>query len=812
MKRILSGLVALLCCATALGAAPRTESLLTDWKFTRDDSPEFSAARFDDRGWQQVTVPHDWAIYGPFDKEIDMQRVAIEQNGERIPTEKTGRTGALPYIGTGWYRTSFRLAPEQAGKRVVITFDGAMSDAQVWVNGRKAGNWPYGYSTFWFDLSELVVPGENTVAVRLENLERSSRWYPGAGLYRPVHLTVCEPFSIEKWGVTVTTPEADEQWASVEVRTAFTRPRADGTLRIDNKVFDGDDRQVTSASSQDVRLYGGCHRTRFILPSPRLWSPETPELYTLLTEVYLDDRLVDTDTTRFGVRTLSFTPERGFELNGKQRKIKGVCLHHDLGPLGAAVNEAALRRQIRILKQMGCDAIRTAHNMPSPQQMDICDEMGMMVMAESFDEWMYAKCKNGYNRFFAEWYERDLTNLVRCHRNHPSIIMWSTGNEIPEQGARDGQKWAYRLQQICHREDPTRPVTNGMDRVDAAIANQFAATHDIVGLNYRTHKYRTAYDALPQGFILGSETASTVSSRGVYKFPVQEYKDKRYDDGQCSSYDLEACNWSNIPEDDWLLQDDQQWVIGEFVWTGFDYLGEPTPYDEVWPSRSSYFGICDLAGLPKDRYYLYRSRWNTAEPTLHILPHWNWQGREGETTPVFVYTSYPSAELFVNGVSQGRRTKDPASRENRYRLRWNEVEYQPGTLRAVAYDADGNAVAEKEIRTAGAPRGLVLEADRRVLKADGRDLSFITVRAVDKQGNFCPLADNALEFSVSGEGAFRAVCNGDATSTELFHLPAMKLFNGMAVVIVRSTDRAGEMELTVKGRNLKTAALKIRTE
>lgn len=812
MKRILSGLVALLCCATALGAAPRTESLLTDWKFTRDDSPEFSAARFDDRGWQQVTVPHDWAIYGPFDKEIDMQRVAIEQNGERIPTEKTGRTGALPYIGTGWYRTSFRLAPEQAGKRVVITFDGAMSDAQVWVNGRKAGNWPYGYSTFWFDLSELVVPGENTVAVRLENLERSSRWYPGAGLYRPVHLTVCEPFSIEKWGVTVTTPETDEQWASVEVRTAFTRPRADGTLRIDNKVFDGDGRQVTSASSQDVRLYGGCHRTRFILPSPRLWSPETPELYTLLTEVYLDDRLVDTDTTRFGVRTLSFTPERGFELNGKQRKIKGVCLHHDLGPLGAAVNEAALRRQIRILKQMGCDAIRTAHNMPSPQQMDICDEMGMMVMAESFDEWMYAKCKNGYNRFFAEWYERDLTNLVRCHRNHPSIIMWSTGNEIPEQGARDGQKWAYRLQQICHREDPTRPVTNGMDRVDAAIANQFAATHDIVGLNYRTHKYRTAYDALPQGFILGSETASTVSSRGVYKFPVQEYKDKRYDDGQCSSYDLEACNWSNIPEDDWLLQDDQQWVIGEFVWTGFDYLGEPTPYDEVWPSRSSYFGICDLAGLPKDRYYLYRSRWNTAEPTLHILPHWNWQGREGETTPVFVYTSYPSAELFVNGVSQGRRTKDPASRENRYRLRWNEVEYQPGTLRAVAYDADGNAVAEKEIRTAGAPRGLVLEADRRVLKADGRDLSFITVRAVDKQGNFCPLADNALEFSVSGEGAFRAACNGDATSTELFHLPAMKLFNGMAVVIVRSTDRAGEMELTVKGRNLKTAALKIRTE
>src|SRR5690606_9494676 len=368
-------------------------------------------------------------------------------------------------------------------------------------------------------------------------------------------------------------------------------------------------------------------------------------------------------------------------LNGKSRKIKGVCLHHDLGPLGAAINKAALKRQLLIMKEMGADAIRTAHNMPSPWQMELCDELGLMVMAESFDEWKAAKCKNGYNRFFDEWAERDLVNLIRCHRNHPSIVMWSIGNEVPEQSMDGGNRIAKRLQDICHREDPTRPVTIGMDRVDNAIANNFAALLDVPGLNYRTHRYQTAYDKLPQGFILGSETASTVSSRGVYKYPVQPYQQKTYPDAQSSSYDLESCSWSNLPEEDWELQDDKPWVIGEFVWTGFDYLGEPTPYDQVWPSRSSYFGICDLAGLPKDRYYLYRSKWNQEAHTLHLLPHWTWSGKEGDTIPVYCYTDFPEAELFVNGVSQGRIKKNPASKLDRYRLRWNKVVYQPGTLK-----------------------------------------------------------------------------------------------------------------------------------
>lgn len=812
MKKSLMTVLLVLGCVSLLTASPRRESQLEDWKFTRTDVSEASAAAFDDSAWESVTVPHDWAIYGPFDLGHDVQNVAILQNGETQASEKTGRTGGLPFIGVGWYRTTFDVAPEEVGKRVVITFDGAMSDANVWVNGKKAGNWPYGYSTFWFDVSDLVKAGENVVAVRLENLGQSSRWYPGAGIYRPVTVEVSEHFSIDKWGVTVTTPEITNEWAKVKVRLTFNDADKAGLLTIKHTVKDGDGDVVSRSSLEGIRLYGSNQESELILPEPALWSPESPNLYTLQTEVYSDGKLVDTESTRFGVRTLSFTAERGFELNGQQRKIKGVCLHHDLGPLGAAVNEAALRRQVRILKDMGCDAIRTSHNMPSPMQMEIYDEMGMMVMAESFDEWARAKCKNGYNRYFNEWFERDLTNLLRCHRNHPSLIMWCIGNEVPDQGTQNGKRLALRMRQICHQEDPTRPVTCGMDQVDAVIANQFATVMDIPGFNYRTHKYEAAYEALPHGFVLGSETASTVSSRGVYKFPVEEVKGARWDDAQCSSYDLNACGWSNLPEDDWLLQDDKDWVIGEFVWTGFDYLGEPTPYDDRFPSRSSYFGICDLAGLPKDRFYLYRSRWNTEESTLHILPHWNWQGREGEVTPVFVYTSWPTAELFINGESQGKRTKDVTTRENRYRLRWDDVVYEPGEVKVVAYDADGRQVEEKTIRTAGKAVKLVLEADRTQISADGKDLSFITVKAVDKNGNFCPLADNRIEFEVEGAGSFRASCNGDATSMDEFHVPSMKLFSGMLVAIVQSGEEPGDIVFTAKSKGLKTASMTIESK
>ncbi|MCD8260874.1 MAG: DUF4982 domain-containing protein [Bacteroides sp.] len=794
---------------SSLQAQPRREILLEkNWKFSKGDTPEAYNPEYDDRQWESVTIPHDWAIYGPFDKEIDLQNVAITQNGETVPSEKTGRTGSLPYIGTGWYRTTFD-APEQ-GKKVLLMFDGAMSETRVYVNGQEAGYWPYGYNSFYLDITALLNDKnqENTLAVRLENQPQSSRWYPGAGLYRPVRLIITDPVSVKPWGVYVTTPQVTKDFA--KVRIALETENTGGKeIRVETSIKNPEGVNIHQHSATGGIFPDGTYELLVNLADPLLWSPETPHLYDLEISLYEGGRLADTYTTRFGIRSVEVTPEQGFLFNGEPRKLKGVCLHHDLGPLGAAINKAALRRQIVILKEMGCDAIRTAHNMPSPWQMEICDEMGMMVMAESFDEWALAKCKNGYNRFFEEWVEKDLVNLVRCHRNHPSIIMWCVGNEIPEQGMKHGSRLAHRLQAICHREDPSRPVTCGMDRVEAAVKNQFAAVFDVPGLNYRTHLYESAYEALPQGFILGSETASTVSSRGVYKFPVEEGKDQQWEDHQCSSYDLGACSWSNIPEDDWLLQDDAPWVIGEFVWTGFDYLGEPTPYDEMWPSRSSYFGICDLAGLPKDRYYLYRSRWNREAETIHLLPHWNWEGREGEITSVYCYTNHPAAELFVNGKSHGRISKDPAGRVDRYRLRWNEVVYEPGTLKVVVYDQAGEVAGEKEIKTAGKPYRIELEADRPVLEADGKDLAFVTVRILDSEGNLCPLADNQLNFQVKGAGSYRAACNGDATSLELFHKPTLKTFNGMLVAVVQSSEKAGDMELTVSGKGLKSGKIRI---
>jgi beta-galactosidase len=447
--------------------------------------------------------------------------------------------------------------------------------------------------------------------------------------------------------------------------------------------------------------------------------------------------------------------------------------------------------------------------MPSLEQLELCDEMGFLFLAESFDEWKKPKVKNGYNLYFDEWAEKDIVDLVHATRNHPSIVMWSAGNEVPDQWGSDGVKRAKRLQDIFHREDPTRPVTVGMDQVKAVMENGFGAILDVPGLNYRVHLYEEAYNLFPQGMILGSETASTVSSRGIYKFPVEMGFNKIHDDLQSSSYDVEYCSWSNLPDDDFALQDDKPWVIGEFVWTGFDYLGEPTPYDNYWPSRSSYFGILDLAGLPKDRFYLYRSRWNTKEETLHILPHWNWKGREGEKTPVFVYTNYDSAELFVNGKSQGIQKKNNSSNQHRYRLMWLDVVYEPGEVKVVAFDDKGVAVAQKSIKTAGAPHHILLEADRRTIIADGQDLSFVTATIVDKEGIPVPNATNRLNFEVSGEGNFKAVCNGDATSLEMFHLPTMEAFSGKLVIIVASTNQAGDIHLKVTGKGLKQGEINL---
>lgn len=779
---------------------------LNAWKFSKGENSAASTIDFNDATWQAVTVPHDWAIYGPFDKEVDKQIVKIEQNNEKTATEKTGRTGALPFIGVGWYRAKIKIPEFSEGKKAILSFDGAMSNAQVFVNGEKVGSRPYGYSYFYFDISSYLKKGaENTLAVRLENQGFSSRWYPGAGLYRKVNIIIKNNDSFKHWAHYITTPFVTNEIAKVKIRSQVQGKN----LKIKTIIRNASGNIIAQNEASD--RFGDEIEQNIAVQQPMLWSPETPVLYSAELQLYQGNTLKDTETVRFGIRTIKYSPEKGFELNGKTTKFKGVCLHHDLGPLGAAINKAALRRQLTILKDLGCNAIRSSHNMPSLEQLELCDEMGFLFLAESFDEWKKPKVQNGYNLYFDNWAEKDVINLIHATRNHPCIVMWSSGNEVPDQWGEAGVKRAKWLQDIFHREDPTRPVTVGMDQVKAVMENGFGAIMDIPGLNYRVNLYEEAYKRFPQGFLLGSETASTVSSRGVYKFPVKEYKDKTYNDLQCSSYDLEACNWSNIPEVDFEMQDDKPWVIGEFVWTGFDYLGEPTPYDNYWPSRSSYFGICDLAGLTKDRYYLYRSRWNTTDQTLHILPHWTWPGRKGEVTPVFVYTNYNSAELFVNGKSQGIQRKNKNSRLERYRLMWMNVKYEPGTIKVVAYDDAGKAIAEKSVTTAGKPYAIKLEADRKTILADGEDLSYITATVVDKNGNVCPTATNQLQFKVKGAGSFRAVCNGDATSLEQFHLPTMKTFSGKLVVTVQSSTNEGDIELAVTAKNLKMGKIHIKS-
>lgn len=792
MKRICT---LFLLAAISLGAyAQRTETLLRDWTFN---------------GKEQVRIPHDWAITGPFDRSIDLQVVAILQNGETEASEKTARSGGLPWIGKGFYECTVDL-DKTPGTKCTLLFDGAMSNARVYVNGAFAGEWPYGYNSFYFDVTEFVKAGSNAIRVELENLPGSSRWYPGAGLYRNVHLIQTAETRVPVWGTQITTPEVSPDKALVSVRTEVEGPLAGVTVRTEI-VRDG---QVLAQSAEIPAA--ALLEQQLELEHPALWSPETPNLYTAVTILRKDQQEIDRYETVFGVRSISVTAEGGFKLNGQRRQIKGVCLHHDLGPLGAAVNESAIRRQLGILKDMGCDAIRTSHNMPAPELVRLCNELGFMMMLEPFDEWDIAKCENGYHRLFDAWAERDMVNMLRHYRNDPCVVMWSIGNEVPSQGIPGGIETARFLQDICHREDPTRPVTCGMDQVWTVNRNGFAAALDVPGYNYRTHFFLEGIRMLPQGFLLGSETASTVSSRGVYHFPAEKVFSATTPDLQSSSYDEDASSWSNIPDIDFALADDYPWYLGQFVWTGFDYLGEPHPYDtDAWPSHSSYFGIVDLAGLPKDRFWLYRSVWNTASPTLHILPHWTWPGREGETTPVFVYTSWPSAELYINGVSQGVRTKrtdapatdgsQTAEVEDRYRLMWKDVRYEPGTVLVVAYDADGQEAARDSVVTAGAPSKLAAEAS---FISD--DLSFITVSVLDKAGIPVPTADNPVRVRVRGRGLrFKAIANGDATCLESFRQPQMHLFSGKLTVIVERTGKPGKGVVVLRSKGLKKTKIRI---
>lgn len=802
---------------TYLDAQSVRNSVLLDknWKFAKGDFPDASKIDFVDTQWESVTIPHDWAIFGPFDENNDLQELAITQNLEKKAMRQTGRTGGLPYVGVGWYRTSFNVKDYVNGQRVHILFDGAMSESHVFVNGKEAIFWPNGYNSFHVDITELLTKNgqDNLLSVRLENREQSSRWYPGAGLYRNVHLLVTNAIHIPVWGSFASTPFVSREYSSVRLEFQLENVPEGAEITMETAIMDGKNFQVAYKGNTQKINHGAPFVQNFIVNNPQLWAPENPALYKAFTKVYFQDKLVDEYTTRFGIRDVKFIADKGFFLNGQHRKIQGVCNHHDLGPLGSAINTAALRRQLVLLKDMGCDAIRTSHNMPAPELVSLCDEMGFMMMIEPFDEWDRAKCENGYHRYFADWAEKDMVNMLHNYRNNPCVIMWSIGNEVPTQCSPDGYKVAKFLQDICHREDPTRAVTCGMDQVSCVLQNGFAAMIDIPGFNYRTHRYEEAFEKLPQNIILGSETASTVSSRGVYKFPVEIKADARYEDQQCTSYDFEYCSWSNLPDEDFALAQDKFWTIGQFVWTGFDYLGEPSPYGvNSWPNHSSMFGIIDLASIPKDRYFLYRSIWNKTDKTLHILPHWNWKGKEGEIVPVFVYTNYNSAELFVNGKSYGKQSKNNATLQNRYRLMWMDVKYEPGEVKVVAFDDAGHAIAEEVVRTAGKPHHIELVPDRTKISADGKDLVYINVRIVDKEGNLCPDDQRLINFASEGEGKYKASANGDPTCLDLFHLPKMHAFNGQLTSIVQASENAGKIVFQATAKGIGKAVIEIEVQ
>ncbi|TCJ14585.1 DUF4982 domain-containing protein [Flaviaesturariibacter flavus] len=811
MRRKVCCLLSFLVIISFASKAQREVVLLDkDWRFIKADVPKAAAVGFDDAQGERVSVPHDWAIKGPFDKNNDAQIVTVTEDGEKKPALRTGRTGGLPWTGVGWYRKVLPIPAKQKGRRCFIEFDGAMSHAVVYLNGDSIATWPYGYASFSFELTDKIKPGQkNVLAVRLENQEESSRWYPGAGIYRNVRLVFTNPVHVQHWGTYITTPEVNNKQATVHIRTGIQNQSGiEKPVTVVTTIFNSSGKQVAANKVTLAVGKEGVAEQNLAVGNPSLWDIETPYLYRAACTLVVDNKPVDVFETSFGIRTIAFDSNNGFFLNGRQTKINGVCNHHDLGPLGAAVNYRAIERQLQLLKEMGCNGIRTSHNPPAPELLELCDKMGFVVMDEAFDEWKMAKCKNGYNKLFDQWAEKDLRAMIKRDRNHPSVILWSIGNEIAEQKSPNGAATAKFLVDIAHDEDPTRLTTAAFNSLDNAIKNGLADGVDVVGLNYWNYRFAEIHKAHPRWKLIGSETQSTVSSRGEYMFPAVERKSAKYTNRQSSSYGMEAPGWGNSPDVEFAWLDANEYVPGEFVWTGFDYLGEPTPYNNNWPSHSSYFGIIDLAGIPKDLYYLYQSHWAGGK-VLHVLPHWNWKGREGALTPVHCYTSFPSVELFVNGKSQGMQRKD-TTRYGRYRLRWDSVRYEPGEIKVVAYDDNGKIAATETRKTAGAPYQIKLIADRATIHAGQKDLSFVTVKLLDKEGNLCPVASNNISFQLSGAGTIRGVANGDATNTRVLSGTEIQLFNGQCIVVIQSAERAGSVHLVASSPGLAHAKLDLK--
>lgn len=760
---------------------------------------EYVQPDFNDNGWRKLDLPQDWGVEGAFNQDYP------------------GETAKLSWSGVGWYRKHFVIPASDAGQKIYLDVDGAMAYANVWLNGHYIGGWPYGYASWEVDLTPYIKFGaENVVAIRLDNPPNSSRWYPGGGIYRNVWLVKTSPVHVGHWGTYVTTPSVNSSDAKVKIQVTLDNDSdSQAGLTMKNEIYElkanGDKgKEVGSAtdtippiSAHQSQTFG----TDINVNNPKLWTLEKPQRYIAVTTIEQNGECVDTDETPFGIRTIEFDANKGFLLNGEHVRIQGVCDHADLGALGTVVNTSGLLRQVQMLKEMGCNAIRTSHNPPAPELLDLCDRLGILVMDESFDCWEKGKRPNDYHLLFDDWHEKDWRAELRRDRNHPSIILWSIGNEVPDQDTDAGLGIAADLTRIAHEEDPTRPTTAAFDHIRSGF-DGFQTNVDVFGYNYKPLEYARVHENSPTVPLFGSETASCISSRGEYFYPVNTNKNDGKAHYQMSSYDLSAPHWATIPDAEFKAEDDNPFVAGEFVWTGFDYLGEPTPYDAAdAPSRSSYFGIIDLAGFPKDRFYLYQSRWRPDFPMAHIVPQcWNWPERVGQTTPVYVYTSGDEAELFLNGKSLGRRKKGP----DEYRLIWNDVAYQPGELKVVAYK-NGKRWSNNIVRTSGPAAKLVLTADHKKIGAGGKDLCFITASVEDKDGMLVPLANNAIHFEISGPGEIAATDNGDATDLTSFPSHDRKAFNGLALAIVRCTQ-PGTAILEASSPGLPASHIKITAE
>lgn len=782
-----------LACNTPVQENPRERiSFNQGWHFIKGDPEGAEAADFDHSGWRSLDLPHDWGIEGPFTEEVDY------------------KGGYLPYPGTGWYWKSFDV-PEDA-RCVRIEFDGIMRNSRVWLNGEYVGGWPYGYTSFALDLSSAVKRGaKNEIAVRVENQDFSSRWYPGSGIYRNVWLTYSNNVHVAHWGTFVSTPEITPDQATVKISTLIeNKGDIKASLEVETRILDPHGALVAQHSSfVDVAEKSEedlIHQ--LVVKDPRQWDIETPVLYTAVSKLFSGNTLVDQFETPFGIRSFHFDADSGFFLNGKHVKLNGVNMHHGLGPLGAAVNKRATERQLEIMQEMGVNSIRCAHNPPSPEQLDLCDRMGILVINETFDTWSEAKgdVPNDYSIWFDEWAARDTEALVRRDRNHPSVILWSIGNEVMNLGTERGKEDARMQAELCRKLDPTRPVIAGV-HLTVDFDMELAHIFDVFGMNYWQDRYGEIRERFPDMPLLSTESSATLSSRGFYDFPVREiYQEYYHESKQISSYDLVNTGFGALPDVEFAWQENP-WLAGQFVWSGFDYHGEPDPYEgDQYPAHSSYFGIVDMSGFKKDRFYLYQSQW-TKEPMVHLLPHWNWEGRKGEITPVFAYSNCSGVELFVNGESQGKKSRE----DGMYRFTWTDVTYHPGSIRVVGFDKNGDALCEEERKTAGPASQVVLEADRTSLNADGEDLSFITVMIGDQEGNLCPLASHQVHFEVEGAGKLECVGNGDPTCTESYQAPKRSAFHGKCLLVVRAGSEPGEIRIKAHSEGLEQAQLTLKT-